>query len=597
MSTNIRIQDNIELLEPRTAVLPIGRDGQDEIDSSTNSSGTEPDRLRERTEHNALTPICRLPADLLILILRTYILAQKTRTIQAADNDDTDETWSTSWNYYRDPSGHDTQMSPYGPRSSYWLHLTQICSHIRNIALAAPTLWQHIDLDATRWAHICLERGGGTNTSLYVATSKDVEKHAVMLKPHSHRIRFLDVAVNVDHMANKESQLDGHVPFLEHTFPNLVEMGLFPKSRRYVKYPMHSLFLGGRCDTLVSLCLIHQLITPDAPFPQLPALEFLHLGRFTITGSCDDLVDMLKPMPRLRTLVLINPNFTTSSTQIDRSRALYQVLSPYSAVDQDATEPTAPIWGLMNNDIMIVAMPYLRNLRIHEVDLNDAYDLVRRFSWRTRLSLQIREPEPSSMPSTIAWSPLISGMYQQAQGHSEMHTHVEIWTTDPTRHEREAGYICDFISLKYNIRVAYELSRSSAGLPTPTTHNFYAHCDLDSVLRIPLLSRVILGFCAAHALMQHVKPEYLPNIQYLSFLDAQGLVVFDVADERYHWVKDGSKCWTDECVEWLKWKAAHKHKLSTLTLIVRGESSERVKSFAEEVTRALVVDEVVIEYD
>jgi hypothetical protein len=93
-------------------------------------------RMRQlQTSRNALAPLCRLPAEVMVNIAEFAIACDwKTRQIYP----DRDEVWS-----WRDGR---TRVS-------------SICSQVRSVVLSAQRLWAYVDLSqSSEWNHICVER-------------------------------------------------------------------------------------------------------------------------------------------------------------------------------------------------------------------------------------------------------------------------------------------------------------------------------------------------------------------------------------------------------------------------------------------------------
>jgi hypothetical protein len=109
-----------------------------------------------RFERNALAPICRLPVDILILVLH----------------------------YIQDTRGRNQRRSFLATFTSEWMCVMLVCRHFRAVAVQTPTLWSVIDLGcAQEWVDLCLERTQG-NIPLQIRDRRTGVKE---MEPYLHR--------------------------------------------------------------------------------------------------------------------------------------------------------------------------------------------------------------------------------------------------------------------------------------------------------------------------------------------------------------------------------------------------------------------------
>jgi hypothetical protein len=109
-----------------------------------------------RFERNALAPICRLPVDILILVLH----------------------------YIQDTRGRNRRASFLADFTSEWTCVMLVCRHFRAVAVQTPTLWSAIDLRcAQEWVDLCLERTQG-NIPLQISDRRSGSKE---IEPYLHR--------------------------------------------------------------------------------------------------------------------------------------------------------------------------------------------------------------------------------------------------------------------------------------------------------------------------------------------------------------------------------------------------------------------------
>jgi ribonuclease HI len=95
--------------------------------------------LRLQTRRNRLSPLCRLPVDIIRLILDIVVHSQH-------------KIPSTST--------HEGIHNIYG-EPVVWLRVVNVCAYIRSIAIASPNLWSHIDLFKNlNWNSLCISRAG-----------------------------------------------------------------------------------------------------------------------------------------------------------------------------------------------------------------------------------------------------------------------------------------------------------------------------------------------------------------------------------------------------------------------------------------------------
>jgi hypothetical protein len=223
-----------------------------------------------KAQRNALTPVCRLPAETLAHILS-----------------------------YVQHGGHDHDpLRPWRTYSCTWARTMCVCRRFRTVALDTPRLWAYVDvsLDGTphsqAWAALVEQRSktalavSGSGAAAFLPTARSVRMAITAL---------LDRSINMASFTGTCRDLLGRpAPFLERLEFDCKWLHLY----------VGAAFLGGAATALRELSLTRAVLGSGAP--QIPALQRLELV-CAITArraGFAPLVDFLSHTPQLQTLCL-----------------------------------------------------------------------------------------------------------------------------------------------------------------------------------------------------------------------------------------------------------------------------------------------------
>jgi hypothetical protein len=226
--------------------------------------------LQLKRRRNALNPLCHLPFELLIYILK---LIQRPKDAFKAD------IMTYSWE----------------PFDNSWVNVAAICAPIREKVMQAVDIWAAVDVHATesKWIDYCMERAGDmpltiravrgnnkynkTKDSVHVFASKNLSRaRAIYLRPDGTGLRSINAALN------------RHAPALQ----SLDYKG---------KFTLTPQFLGGSCEQLQRLVLNGATIGKTEILPRLRHLV-LKLDVTTDTWPC--LLELLAKAPNLELVSL-----------------------------------------------------------------------------------------------------------------------------------------------------------------------------------------------------------------------------------------------------------------------------------------------------
>jgi hypothetical protein len=224
-----------------------------------------------KTRRNALTPLCRLPDELLVEIIRYLQIKDHTRYEVVYDKQ--------------------------------WTRITYACTHVREVAKAARPLWSLIRCSQEpRWMDLCLERCGDTPIHLFIKQhyyARSSDTPAVELaKDHFTRCRTAYIHINSNGQASELTAM------LEQSAPLLTELLV----RSYKGPRLTSKFLGGGAPLLKSLVL-RELSGLEVP-PSLPALEQLELSTAWMKdrSALTRLLTFLANSPALQEVTVMRPS-------------------------------------------------------------------------------------------------------------------------------------------------------------------------------------------------------------------------------------------------------------------------------------------------
>jgi hypothetical protein len=243
--------------------------------------------LRLQTRRNRLSPLCRLPVDIIRLILDIVVHSQH-------------KVPSTST--------HEGIHNIYG-EPIVWLRLVNVCAHIRSVAIASPNLWSHIDLFKNlNWNSLCISRAGAACLSIiyndYNQLVDNCTKRYDLLKslfPQGQhmiiRSRNYDIDTDLQEILRTSAK-------------NLRSLTWIPYSSRRDTHVSHT-FLGGNKHSLTNLTLWHVCIKGTAP--SLPRLVHLHMNACHIQDDPGLLLDLVQQAPLLNELSLVGILFSDAS--------------------------------------------------------------------------------------------------------------------------------------------------------------------------------------------------------------------------------------------------------------------------------------------
>jgi hypothetical protein len=119
---------------------------------------SDPAKKRQlRVRRNALTPLCRLPVEIL-----RRILGRVVRSFHERLTDHPIDLAHRPWYEVGYPVG--------------WMRVMSACSHIRSQMIASHSFWTYIDIDRQpRWIKLCLKRCGSLPLSLAFGGKKHAE--------------------------------------------------------------------------------------------------------------------------------------------------------------------------------------------------------------------------------------------------------------------------------------------------------------------------------------------------------------------------------------------------------------------------------------
>jgi hypothetical protein len=241
-----------------------------------------------KRRRNRLAPICRLPFELLIHILK---LIQ--RPVDAFRVDYMTYSWE--------------------PFDNSWINVAAICAFMREKVMDAVDIWAVVDVHSAdnKWLEYCKQRAGdvpltiravrrrtgyGASDSVHIFASKNLSRaRAVYLRPEGVGLRVIQAALHRRNPSLRALDYDG-----------FGEFKWTPK------------LLGGSCDLLQKLVLNRVDIEGTVP---LPGLRHLSLVDFRFNeASLVPLYDMLTKAPNLEILCLNPSDLSTHPTEFPQNQ-------------------------------------------------------------------------------------------------------------------------------------------------------------------------------------------------------------------------------------------------------------------------------------
>lgn len=231
-----------------------------------------------RSHHNRLIPLCVLPTELLVHIIRMLQF----------QNDDTASHFTRS-------------LGSYDAR---WTRVMLTCTHIRAISVGTPTLWSFIECHVDRtWERLCLERCGDSPLQLVVAnlhgqTSAGLTNVIDSVRTLFPRCRSARFTLTTMEAHPKVMEI------LDQLAPRLTELHLVGHDD-CPALKLTANLLDGHCSALRSLVLLNIASAVDPP--HLPWLQNLAYGTGHILTPADlqNFVRLLRRVPALRDLSLV----------------------------------------------------------------------------------------------------------------------------------------------------------------------------------------------------------------------------------------------------------------------------------------------------
>jgi hypothetical protein len=230
------------------------------------------------TRRNALTSLCRLPHEILLMVMMYLTTSQReasqARLLHRASDSES-----------------------FAPE---WARIMDVCTRLRSTARALPLLWSHIDLEAPhKWNLLCAERAGTTPLSVAVPNVShggETQK----LRVFSRRIQSISIADGT-HVARLKQIFANAMPLLSSarfTSPHL--------DRFYDLALLSRDTLKKVADRLTQLSADKITISSKpAPFPTLVRLDLWMLD-LPDQRHAGNLLHLLSGTPMLRQLYLTN---------------------------------------------------------------------------------------------------------------------------------------------------------------------------------------------------------------------------------------------------------------------------------------------------
>jgi hypothetical protein len=221
-----------------------------------------------KQKRNAYTLLCRLPVELLRLILQFAVDAK--------------------YAFLNDPlptllaSPHHPKLNPS--------HIFNLCTRTRAVALSTPYLWSYISSANTSWNDVCLDRNSQPISFIWDRMGRDPPE--ALIDGLVGRAREVYVARTV---------YTPHPSFLHTPLPYLRSLTYLPK-HEYIT--LDCTFLGGSTSFLTRLILGRVIMTAGLAFPLLIQLE---IGCLATHDSTLHFPSLIRSSPLLQDLCLHNP--------------------------------------------------------------------------------------------------------------------------------------------------------------------------------------------------------------------------------------------------------------------------------------------------
>jgi hypothetical protein len=274
---------------------------QHELPSNVDATIVElgPHQPQIDRDHNAQSPLCRLPTEILMVILclmRDPVLAFS----QLYSNNSLDCLML------------EDESSPSDNDGLRWTSIMLVCTRLREVALACPELWNVIHLrHPTSWNNLCVERSSGNNVSVIGPSPRHGALDAYV--PRAHRLRL--------HVEDKYIQTEAWAQYdcldqLNIKLKTLIYHCYIPSFR------LPSTLPGGRHEYLQVVVLREVELEGHL---QLPSLVRLELSRVVGVDVVDSILHIVSHAPRLQFLRL-SLRETGTGADYERHMAQYPSL-------------------------------------------------------------------------------------------------------------------------------------------------------------------------------------------------------------------------------------------------------------------------------
>jgi hypothetical protein len=241
-----------------------------------------------RSRRNALTPLCRLPIDLLGRILtvlvclghQPYDIALRPRFVLHPMG---------RWTIYPPPP-----REPHGQDPVAWTSIAQVCAHIRRIVLESPLLWRYVDFGSPQWADLWIYRSDPVSISATIQHRFDeADFHKAVLVEH--RIQHLSINAWYRHSHSMVRY------FLRSRLASLASLQIRDMD---CLYRLDHHFLNGQASMLKWLSLSNLWLEDITA--KFPALTHLDLAYVAMDVHFNTLFTLLRNTPIVSNLTVVN---------------------------------------------------------------------------------------------------------------------------------------------------------------------------------------------------------------------------------------------------------------------------------------------------
>lgn len=323
--------------------------------------------IEEKRKQNALAPLLQLPSELLLCIIHQYVAIYRRRT-------------------QRQLAG----------KLYTWLKITQICHHLRAVALADPTLWTIVSPTNPDFVRELLVRSQQTLLSYELGHIPPTEAgliSAQLMVESMDRVDSLKYLFSLSHY--------GKSPDLNCEAPNLRTLTIHnaEKSHPRIANLAPSFFKNAELPSLEKLDIA---LLPYASVQSMfrSTLHTLSISTCSMPGITSDLVEALRAMPLLEHL------------------KLHQVLpETHSSVRPDMSS------------IPIVSLSQLRSLYVTRSSAVECADFLDRLSFppSASLHLDLRPASPTLWCAVVI--PALSAKFKDREPIQTVCIHTP-WNTD-----------------------------------------------------------------------------------------------------------------------------------------------------------------------